>query len=185
VEQRIVECLKHPKAVAWGETGLDFHFNHSEPEKQKEVFAMQVLKAVEVKKPIIVHSRSAEDATFKILKENMPQDWKVHVHCFNESASHAKRLLSDFPNLYIGFTGAITFNSAQAVRDVIKNVVPIERMLLETDGPYMAPAPHQKGTIAHMGHIPLIASKVADLKQLDIDVVYKTIRENTRQMYGI
>jgi TatD DNase family protein len=80
-----------------------------------------------VKKPIIVHSRNAEDDTYKILKESVPQDWQIHVHCFNDSATYAKKLLSEFPNLFIGFTGAITFNSAQETRDIIRDIVPLDR----------------------------------------------------------
>ena len=113
-----------------------------------------------MKKPIIVHSRNAEQDTLKILKENVPsvissncrlfsffKDWKIHLHCFNDSANYARQMLSEFPNLFIGFTGAITFQSASKTRDIIKNDVPLERskfslclklinvVLLETDGP--------------------------------------------------
>jgi len=185
VEERIVECLKDPKAVAWGETGLDFHYNNSEPAIQRKVFADQCKKAVEVKKPLIVHSRAAEEDTVKILKENVPQDWKIHIHCFNDSGPYAKTLLQEFPNLFIGFTGAITFQSAENVRNVIKSTIPLERLLLETDGPYMAPAPMKKGTIAQPAHIPLVANKIAELKGVTLDEVLTQARKNTKTMYGI
>eukprot|EP01116_Phalansterium_solitarium_P010422 TRINITY_DN2517_c0_g1_i1.p1 TRINITY_DN2517_c0_g1~~TRINITY_DN2517_c0_g1_i1.p1 ORF type:complete len:345 (+),score=-53.42 TRINITY_DN2517_c0_g1_i1:48-1082(+) len=176
IEQRILECLQHPKSVAWGEIGLDFHYNHSEPHIQQAVFKQQLVRAVEIGKPIVIHSRNAEDVTWSILMELLPKDWKVHMHCFNESASHAKRLISEFSNLFIGFTGAITFASAQPVCDIIRDVVPLDRILLETDGPYMAPHPSPKGSMSHSGHIPVIAQKIADIKGVSLDEVLTAAR---------
>jgi len=183
VEQRIEECLKHPKAVAWGECGLDFFKNISPKDAQEEAFIKQVVKAVEVGKPIVIHSRNAEKETYDILKKFAPKDWPMHVHCFNDSKEQAIKLLKDFSKLYIGVTGAITFHNAGALCDCIKSVVPLERILLETDAPYMAPSPI-KG-ICHSGYIPLIAEKLANLKGVSISDVFLSARENTKQMYGV
>jgi TatD DNase family protein len=182
IEERIVECLKHTKAVAWGETGLDYHYNHSEPEVQRKVFIAQILKAVELDKPLVVHSRSAADDTYTILKDYMPAQHKVHLHCFADNAQQAKRLITAFPNMYFGFTGAITFKNATDACEAVKQI-PLNRILLETDAPYMAPHP-LKG-VSHSGHIPLIAQKIAELKADTLDNVLKTIRDNTRDMYGV
>lgn len=137
---------------------------------------------MELDKPLVVHSRSAADDTYTILADYMPAQHKVHLHCFTDSAHHAKRLLAAFPNMYFGFTGAITFNNAAEACDAVK-LIPLNRILLETDAPYMAPHP-LKG-VSHSGHIPLIAQKIAELKGDTLDNVLKTIRTNTRDMYGV
>jgi len=142
----------------------------------------QILRAVELNKPLVVHSRSAADDTYTILKDYMPSQHKVHLHCFTDTAQQAKRLLDAFPNMYFGFTGAITFNNAAAVCEAVKQI-PMNRILLESDAPYMAPQP-LKG-VSHSGHIPLIAQKIAELKAESLDTVLKNIRNNTRDMYGI
>eukprot|EP01087_Luapelamoeba_hula_P019683 TRINITY_DN6553_c0_g1_i1.p1 TRINITY_DN6553_c0_g1~~TRINITY_DN6553_c0_g1_i1.p1 ORF type:complete len:344 (+),score=39.96 TRINITY_DN6553_c0_g1_i1:152-1033(+) len=138
VENRLISLMSHPKTVAWGEIGLDYHYDLSDRDVQRRVFERQIECAVRARKPIVVHSREAEEDTFTIMKKAMPKDWKVHVHCFTSSGELAQQLMDEFPNLYIGFTGVITF--AGALKKVV-NTVPVERILLETDGPYMAPIP--------------------------------------------
>jgi len=177
-----VECLKHPKAVAWGETGLDYHVMNTDKETQKKVFARQVLKAVELGKPLVVHSRDAGDDTHEILKGFLPPTHPVHVHCFTDGPDVAKKLVADFPNLYIGFTGVITFNDK--LHTTVRDIVPLDRILLETDSPYLTP----KGTnsaINHPGNIPLIAQAIANLKGISIHSVFEAARENTKKCYGI
>jgi len=107
----------------------------------------------------------------------------MHIHCFTSSVVLAKNILDYFPNSYFGFTGCITFRNANDVREVVK-FVPLDRILLETDGPYMAPEPH-RGRTAHSGHIPLIAKKIADIKGVSLEDTMQIIRENTSKMYGI
>lgn len=184
IEQSIIKCLQHPKAVAWGETGLDFHYNNSPPDVQRMVFRQQLARAVEIGKPIVVHSRNADDDTYNIMKEFVPKDWRVHLHCFNESSQHARRMLTDFPNVFLGFTGAITFPASASLRDTIRDVVPLDRILLETDGPFMAPVPF-RGAVAHPGHIPNIADQIAKLKGVSVDDVLSTTRKNSRSCYNI
>lgn len=101
VERRIEQCIAEAgeKAVAWGETGLDYHYNHSTKEQQQNAFRRQILKAIEHKKPLVVHSRDAADDTFKIMRELLPQDHPVHIHCFTDDKHQAERLLSHFSNL--------------------------------------------------------------------------------------
>eukprot|EP01111_Echinosteliopsis_oligospora_P011274 TRINITY_DN3683_c0_g1_i1.p1 TRINITY_DN3683_c0_g1~~TRINITY_DN3683_c0_g1_i1.p1 ORF type:complete len:240 (-),score=59.56 TRINITY_DN3683_c0_g1_i1:158-877(-) len=109
LEERITEAILHPKAVGWGETGLDYHGMRSEKEVQKTIFARQILKAVEFDKALIVHSRDASEDTFLVLKEFLPVHHPVHIHCFSDGAEEAKRLMDNFTNLFIGFTGNITY----------------------------------------------------------------------------
>jgi len=147
-----------------------------------QVFATQIKKAIELGKAIVVHSRSAEDETYQILKENAKKETRIHMHCYGESEAQAKRLMDEFPNLYFGFTGAITFDNSDKICKVIRDVIPIERILLETDSPYMSP---QKGAICTPAVIPIIAQRIAELKGLSIEKTLEAIRINTKNMYNI
>jgi len=182
LEDRILRNMKDSKTVAWGECGLDFFKDFSPRNKQIEVFTRQVQLAVSVQKPLIVHTREAEEDTFKIMAENLPKDWKIHVHCFGDTPEFAKKLLDYFPNLFIGFTGAITFKNSQKNLQVVE-IVPLERILLETDGPFMAPVP-LRGKTAHSGMIPLVAQKIAEVKKCSAEEVLKQTLLNARKMYG-
>jgi len=183
VEQRICEALTHPKAVAWGECGLDFHYNHSEKDIQLQVFEKQLIKAKELMKPIIIHAREAETETYNLLKKTLPVDHRIHMHCFNDSPEFAKKILLEWPNMFIGITGVITYNNAKQLKEVVTNILPLDRLLLETDAPYMTPRPAQG--VCHPGHIPNIASAIAELKQTSLEIVLDNARKNTTKMYGI
>jgi len=179
--------MNHPKCVAWGEIGLDYHIfpNHSYApfDLQKKIFTSQMQHALRLRKPIVIHTREAEEDTLYMMKEYIPKDWPVHVHCFTDSKEFAIRLLQEYSHLYIGFTGVITFKTSQSLRDAV-SAVPLNRLLLETDGPFMAPEPH-RGKTCHPGHVPLIADKIASLHQISVENVYEQIRKNTEDMYGI
>lgn len=183
VEARLLEMHKNEKVRAWGEMGLDYHYNQSPPDIQREVFARQLKTAVSIGKPMIIHTREAEEDTFAIMVANVPKEWKIHIHCFTSSLEFANKLMAHFPNLVIGFTGVITFGNAQDVQNVVANV-PLERIVLETDGPYLAPAPF-RGMAATSGMIPKIADKIAEIKEVDVSLVYKHARENTTKIYSI
>jgi TatD DNase family protein len=194
-EQFTLECeaflLKtipfNKKIVAWGEIGLDYHNfpekNYSKPELQKKIFIQQMKHAINLKKPIIIHTREAEQDTFNLMKIHIPKDWKIHVHCFTDSLKFAKKLLEEYPNLFIGFTGIITFKNSILLQNTVKEI-PLSRILLETDGPFMTPVPY-RGKICHPGYIPKIAEKIAELKQIPLEIVYEVTRKNTNLMYGI
>ncbi len=140
-EGRIREALTHPKAVALGECGLDYHRSASPRDVQQQVFARQLLLAVEVGKPVVVHCRNAEADALRIMQEHLPADWLVHLHCYTGNASNAQKFLSAFSNLYIGFTGYITQSHGDAAqtRAAIRDTIPLNRVLFETDGPWMCP----------------------------------------------
>ena len=137
LEQLLLDAMKHPKTVAWGECGLDYYRNLSSPEKQKEVFERQLQLALSVNKPLVIHSRDAEEDTLSIMKRVVPPHWSIHLHCFTGgNKDFALRMCEHFPNLFVGFTGCISFKNAEPTRNVVK-ALPLERLLLETDGPYM------------------------------------------------
>ena len=135
-----------------------------------------------MKKPLVVHSREAESETLDILKRKIPKDHKIHIHCFTSSKAFAQDLIGYFPNLFIGFTGVITFASAQSTRDVVQ-IVPLERILLETDGPFMSPNGF-RGYLSHPGFIPLVAKQIAEVKGIPVEKVLQKTRLNANLMYG-
>ena len=191
--RRLVEA--RGRVVAVGECGLDYHRpNRSagdppEPlsveakDVQRRAFVDQMALATELGAPLVVHTRDAEEDTLELMRANLPRDAKVHVHCFTSSLELAEALLAAFPNLCLGFTGACTFKNAEEIRAVVR-ATPLERILLETDGPYMAPEPH-RGTVAHPGMVPHVAAKIAEVKGVDVAEVFEATREATRRTYGI
>jgi TatD DNase family protein len=183
VEAELKELHKSDKVVAWGEMGLDYHYNQSPPEVQRQVFARQLKTAISLGKPMIIHTREAEDDTYRIMTEIVPADWKIHIHCFTSKLEFAKNLMAFFPNLVFGFTGVVTFGNAQDVQQVVQHV-PIERIVLETDGPFLAPAPF-RGMVATSGMISKIADKIASLKGVPVEDVYQHARKNTTKIYSI
>ncbi|KAF8201330.1 hypothetical protein K438DRAFT_1821820 [Mycena galopus ATCC 62051] len=199
VEADILEAMAHPRCVGWGEMGLDYHYDNSPREVQREVFARQLRCAVRLNKSLTIHTREADEDTERILKEIVPKEHKIHIHCFTDSPAFAQRLLEWFPNLYIGITGVITYSSNVDTSTTVRNMFtspaspsspspsptptssaetrrsPL-RILLETDAPYMVPAPiytapafsapeakGKKLPLCHSGMVPWTAGFVADL----------------------
>jgi len=184
IEQRLIGLMSYSKAVvAWGEIGLDYYYKHSDIEIQKKVFIRQLKHAVVCKKPLVIHSRDAEQDTIDILSAHVPKDWRIHLHCFTSSLSMAQTLLKLYPNMCIGFTGVITFKDSGTNRQTVAEI-PVDRLLLETDGPYMAPLPH-RGELAHPGHIPVTAQTMAQIKNMPLEQFLAQIRKNVNKVYGI
>ncbi|EGG20986.1 hypothetical protein DFA_00855 [Cavenderia fasciculata] len=184
VESKLIERMSHPKTVAWGEMGLDYYYKNSTHDQQKIAFRRQLGVAVPLGKPLVIHSRDAEEDTIAILKELVPKDYKIHIHCLTSSNQpYILQLLEHFSNLCIGFTGCITFKSSDPIRDSLA-IIPLDRLLLETDAPYMTPEPF-RGQIAHSGHIPHVANLIAQIKGTSVEAVLKQCRENTKKIYGI
>ncbi|QRV74348.1 TatD DNase family protein [Ceratobasidium sp. AG-Ba] len=181
VEAEIKGAMKHPRNVGWGEIGLDYHYDNSPREIQREVLIRQLKCAVELGKPLTIHTREANDDIYEILTTHVPKEWKIHIHCFTDAVDLAERLLAHFPNLYIGITGVITYatnlNTAQVVRNLVKSN-PSDpkalRIVLETDAPYMVPSnltsvqqkafglkSNARMPLCHTGMIPWTAEFVA------------------------
>jgi TatD DNase family protein len=182
LESKIAAALKHPKCLAYGEIGLDYHYDLSERALQRENFVHQLRLGLAAGKPLIIHTREAEDDTLEILRAQVPRDWPIHVHCFTSSLRLAQALLADFSNLYIGFTGIVTFKNSDDLRETAR-FVPVDRMLVETDGPYLAPVPH-RGKPAHPGHIPLIVAKLAEIQEMTADALGARLLANAKRVYG-
>ena len=182
-EKRMAELLKHPRCVACGEFGLDYHYGADTREAQVKLFERHLQLGIESGKPLVLHLREADDDALAVLSSADLRGKNVHVHCFTGTREFAERLLALDANIFIGFTGIVTFKNAASVREAAE-IVPDNRMLLETDAPYMAPVPY-RGKPCHSGYIPYIAKTLAETRKTPVDTIYRLCRENTRRCYGI
>lgn len=166
------------KTVAVGEIGLDYYWTQDNKELQKRWFSAQCDFAKARALPVIVHDREAHEDTLKILKDVKP--FGV-VHCFSGSAETAAEILK--LGMYIGVGGVSTFKNAKKVREVIEKT-PLERILLETDAPYLAPEPYRSKT-CHSGMIIRVAEKIAEIKETDVSTVLNQTRQNAFDLFNI
>ena len=175
---KIKELYSKEKAVAVGEIGLDYHYDFSPRERQKEVFEKQLIMANELDLPVIVHDRESHEDTMTLLKKHKP---KGVVHCFSGSVEMAKEIVK--LGMYIGLGGAVTFKNAKKPVEVAE-YIPVEYLLLETDAPYMTPVPH-RGERCHSGHIALTAEKIAEVKGMDTQELIDICAENAKKLFAI
>jgi TatD DNase family protein len=176
------KLAQNEKVVAIGETGLDFHYNYSEPPDQKRVFAAQLKIAAELNLPVIVHCREAFDETIDILKDHANAVSKVVFHCFSGSAERAKIVLDK--GFHISFTGVVTFKNAEKTRDAAK-IVPLDRLMLETDCPYMSPEPMRKQKINEPALMIHTARCLAELKAMDLADFAKAVTGTSRAFFSL
>ncbi len=179
----LFDYWEHPRCVGCGEFGLDYHYGADNKKLQIQVFETQLEDALQTNKPLVLHLREAEEDSLSILRNADLKNTKIHVHCFTSNKTFAEQLLKLSDSLYIGFTGIITFKNAESVREAAQ-IVPLQRLLLETDAPYLAPIPF-RGEPSHSGMIPKIAKKLAEIQNVPLDILYKQIRENTKNVYDI
>ncbi|KAM4613781.1 putative deoxyribonuclease TATDN2 [Polymixia lowei] len=186
-EHNILMAMRHPKAVAFGEIGLDYsHKNSTNSSKQKEVFERQLRLAVAMQKPLVIHCRDADDDLLEIMKKCVPWDYKIHRHCFTNSYPVIEPFLTEFPNLCVGFTALITYLQAKEARDAVRKI-PLNRIVLETDAPYFLPRQVGKDVcrFAHPGMGIHTLREISLLKGEDMATVFTTVRHNTTQLYGL
>lgn len=169
------------KVVAIGEIGLDYHYDFSPRDKQKEVFRQQIALARELKLPIVIHDRDAHGDTLQILKEEKVQDIGGVMHCFSGSREMAKECLN--MNLLISFAGPVTFKNARKAREVAE-YVPMDGLLIETDCPYLAPVP-VRGKRNYPGNVRYVADEIGRIKGLDRDRLLETVVDNARGLFNI
>jgi TatD DNase family protein len=171
--------LRHPKALAWGEIGLDFYYDHSPREVQQAAFVAQLQRAIHCEVPVVIHTRDAEDATLDIL-QHYPVPRSGHVHCFTGTPAMAEALLA--MGFYIGFTGIVSFPKADNVRAALR-VVPLERLLIETDSPYLAPVPY-RGRRNEPAFVRHVAEAIAQVKAVPVAEVVQHSTRNFLRLYG-
>ncbi|XP_076419105.1 uncharacterized protein LOC143271107 [Peromyscus maniculatus bairdii] len=186
-ERNILHALRHPRAVAFGEMGLDYSYKCSTPVKEQvKVFERQLRLAVSLKKPLVIHCREADEDLTGIMKKCVPYDYKIHRHCFTGSYPLIEPLLEHFPNMSVGFTAVLTYTSAWQARDALKKI-PLERILVETDAPYFLPrgVPKSLCQYAHPGMGLHIVQEIARIKNEPLSHTLATLRENTCRLYNI
>ncbi|OGP47143.1 MAG: hypothetical protein A2022_03875 [Deltaproteobacteria bacterium GWF2_42_12] len=177
----IKKLANHPKVVAIGETGLDYHYERSPRHIQKTSFIKHIQLARELNLPLIIHTREAQNDTLDILNEEGVNNIGGIMHCFSGSYEMAKKCLD--MGLYLSFTGVVTFQKASNIHELVRKI-PIEKMLIETDCPYLAPEPH-RGKRNEPSFIVETAKKIAELKGLSFDDVARITSLNAKDIFGI
>lgn len=182
VEKRLIELSRDKKVLAIGEIGLDYYYDNSPRDVQKEVFKRQIELAAKLKKNIVIHSRDAAKDTFDILKEaHEKYDFTALIHCFSQSVAMMREYLK--MGDYIALGGAVTFKNAKTPKEVAK-AVDLDRLLLETDCPYMTPVPY-RGKRNEPKLVKFTCQYIADLRQMDALELEKITGENTKRFFGI
>jgi len=181
IKDQIISNLKaHKKVVAIGETGLDYYYNKSPPQQQIEVFKQQLQLAVDFDLPVVIHTRDAEEDTAKILFQYSDKLKKKGVlHSFTSHADLAAKALD--LGFYLGFNGIITFKNAENVRQVVKEC-PLERMLVETDAPFLSPTPF-RGRENAPYLLPFVIQKIAEIKEIDCLTVLQAVYQNSLSLF--
>ncbi|WP_075979816.1 TatD family hydrolase [Bacillus massilinigeriensis] len=177
----IEELSSHPKVIALGEMGLDYHWDKSPKEIQKEVLRKQIRLAKKVKLPIVIHNREATNDILQILKEENAAEVGGIMHCFSGSVEVAKECLD--LNFYISLGGPVTFKNAKKPKEVA-DAVPLDKLLIETDCPYLAPHPY-RGKRNEPGYVKLVAEQIAEIKGVTFEEVAEATMKNAKKLFGI
>ena len=175
----IREKLAHRKAVAVGEIGLDYYWDTPDRDIQRHWFKKQLQLAMEVQKPIVVHSREAAEETFRILEENYDGDGVIH--CYSYSAEMAKEYVKR--GYFLGVGGVVTYKNARKLVETVE-AVPLTSIVLETDCPYLSPDPY-RGKRNSSANLPLVVKKIAALKDVSEETVIRQTEENAERLYHL
>ncbi|MGB2757226.1 MAG: TatD family hydrolase [Acidimicrobiia bacterium] len=176
----ILDCHKDQRVVAVGETGLDYYYEHSPRDAQQESFREHIRLAARLDRALVVHSRDAWDDLWRIVDEEiMPS--RVVIHCFTGGPAEAVAAIDR--GFFIGVSGIVTFKNAGELRDAVA-ATPIERILLETDSPFLAPMPH-RGRKNEPAFVSLVGQAVAALKDIAVEELQRITSENARQLYAL
>lgn len=177
----LVRLAQHPRIVAIGETGLDYHRMKGDLDWQRERFRRHIRAARECGKPLIIHTREAAADTVRIMREEGGDQAGGVMHCFTESWETAQAAMD--LGFYISFSGIVTFKNAVALKDVARKV-PLERMLIETDAPYLAPVPH-RGKVNQPGFVKHVAEEIARLRDISLTQVAARTSENFYKLFNV
>ena len=175
----LTELGRHPLVVAIGETGLDYHYNTGDLEWQRTRFRHHIAAAKALNKPLIIHTRDAREDTIAILKEEGAAAVGGVMHCFTETWEIAQAAME--LGFYISFSGIVTFKNATELQAVAKQV-PLDRLLIETDAPYLAPVPH-RGKPNHPANVYHVAEYIAQLRGITIEEVAAVTTDNFKKLF--
>ncbi len=181
-KQEIIKNVKNnKKIIAIGESGLDFYYNHSDRTNQITSFKTHIEASIELNIPIIVHSRNAENETYDILKNYINYKPKILMHCFTGSSEFAYKLLT--LDSYFSASGIITFKNSNDLRDTFK-IIPNDKLLIETDSPYLAPVPH-RGKKNEPSYIKHTLEKLAQIKNVETSSIEKITSNNFNSLFNL
>lgn len=178
--ETLLKLGQHPKVVAIGETGLDYFRSTGDVEWQRERFRTHIRAAKELNKPLIVHTRDAKDDTIRIMQEESADQIGGVMHCFTEDWSIAKKALD--MNFYISFSGIVTFKSAAIIQEVAK-LTPMDRILIETDSPYLAPNPH-RGKPNEPSYVRYTAEYIANMRNMALEDFAEQTTQNFFRLFN-
>lgn len=185
LNEHLIEWLKQmatkPKVVAIGEIGLDYHWDEPERDVQKHWFVQQLNVAREVGLPVVIHSRDAAQDTLDIMKAEKTQEIGGVIHCFSYGVEMAREYLD--MGFYLGIGGVLTFNNAKKLKEVVE-YMPIERIVLETDCPYLSPVPN-RGKRNSSLNLPLVVEAISQIKNVPQQQVIEITNRNAKEMYRI
>ncbi|RJX72018.1 YchF/TatD family DNA exonuclease [Vibrio sinensis] len=177
--ERLHQYAAHPRVVAIGETGLDYHYQAETKDLQQTRFKQQVELAVGLNKPLIIHTRNAREDTLRILRDGGAEKCGGVIHCFTEDLAFAEAAIE--LGFYISISGIVTFRQATELKEVVK-ALPIEKLLIETDSPYLAPVPH-RGKENQPAYVVEVAAYIAQLKRLSLSEVGQKTSENFKDLF--
>jgi TatD DNase family protein len=177
---KLAEWAVHPKVVAIGEIGLDYHYDFSPRDVQKEVFLRQIVLAKKLKKPIIIHDREAHGDLLALVKQEADGLTGV-FHCFSGSMEMAREVLAI--GFYLSFAGPVTFNNAGKIKDIAREV-PLDRIFVETDSPYLTPQPH-RGKRNEPAYVRLVAEEIARLRGITLEELAIATTKNVKRLFSI
>ncbi len=177
---QLVELAQQDKIVAIGETGLDYYHTDG-PQWQRNRFRTHIEAAIAANKPLVIHTRDAKKDTIQIMQDHDAQRVGGVMHCFTEDWEMAKQALD--MGFYISISGIVTFKQGENVREVARKV-PADRLLIETDSPWLAPVPY-RGKTNFPGHVRFVAEKVAEVRQTDLETIASQTTRNARKLFSI
>lgn len=178
--EELVALAAHPKVVAIGETGLDYFRSEGDLDWQRQRFRNHIAAAKQCGKPLIIHSRDAREDTLKVMEEEGASAVRGVMHCFTGDWDMAQRAIDmDF---YISFSGIVTFNSARELKEIAQKI-PVDRMLVETDCPYLAPVPH-RGKPNQPAYVRHVAEHIAELRGETLDSIASATTENFKALFN-
>lgn len=180
VENKMIEYAQNAKVVAVGEIGLDYYWDKSFVDLQKEIFIKQIALANRLNLPIVVHDRDAHKDTFDILKQYNKSS-KVLLHCFSGSVEFMRECVNE--GWYIALGGVVTFKNAVKAKDVAK-AVPLEKLVLETDSPYLTPVPY-RGKENKPAYVRFVAEEIANLRNMSVDEIIDITTRNAEEFFNI
>jgi len=173
-EDRLVALASHPKVIAIGETGLDYYWQKDKPEWQRDRFRTHIRAARRAGKPLVVHTRDSAADTLRVLKEEGADTVGGVMHCFTENWEIASLALD--LGFYLSFSGIVTFKNAAIVKEVASKC-PLDRLLVETDSPYLAPAPY-RGKPNEPAYVRYVAEEIARLRSLEVEAIHQATTDN-------